>query len=112
MLKSLVVRGYIPMVAILLLMIMAYGFSSQVSGIFDQRMHRDIQAFTQQLTQAGAPQAQIKMFRVALLDVNRNTLAYVTSEVFNIVGAFCFMGIIIMTFCLTLAGRIGTHKKE
>jgi hypothetical protein len=112
MLKSLVVRGYIPLIAILFLMIMAYGFSSQVSAIFDQRMHRDIQVFSQQMSQAGAPEAQIKAVRAVLLDVNRNTLAYVTSEIFNIVGAFCFMGIIIMTFCLTLAGRIAAHKKE
>lgn len=110
--RNMMLRGIIPLIAILVLMIMTYAFSYQVSTIFDQRMHRDIQAFTQQLTQAGASQAQINVFRCAMLDVNRNVLAYVTSEAFNIVGAFCFMGIIIMTFCLTLAGRIPAKKEE
>jgi hypothetical protein len=110
--NNMIVRGIIPLLAILVLMIMAYGFSFQVSNLFDQRMRRDIQVFTRQLTQAGVPQAQIKVSRSVLLDMNRDTLSYVTSEVFNIVGAFSFMGIIIMTFCLTLAGSIAAQKKE
>lgn len=110
--RNMMMRGIIPLLAILVLMIMTYGFSSQVSAIFDQRMHRDTQTFTLQLIKAGVPQAQINVLRGAMLDVNRDILAFVGSEVFNIVGAFCFMGIIIMTFCLTLAGRIPAPNKE
>jgi len=105
-------RGLVPALGILLLMISAYWHSSQVSNLYDQRMHQDIQSFTQELTREGLPSGQIKAFRSALLDVNRHTLGLVTSEVFNIVGTFSTMGIVIMVFSLAMAGRIENRKKE
>jgi len=110
--KSLYFRGGVVLVGILLLMILAYGYSSMVTAMYDQRMHEDIQGLTQSLAQSGMPQEQIKALRSVLLDINRNTVSLVTSEVFNLVGVLSVMGIVIMSFSLTLAGREDGQKKE
>lgn len=110
--KYLVMGGVVPMVGILILLNMVYSYLFQVENLYDQRMHRDMQNFTQELIQSGMAQAQINAIRSVLLDMNRNTLNYVSSEVSNLAGTFTAMGIIIMSFSFALAGSIPNQKKE
>jgi hypothetical protein len=110
--KKIILRGIIPLVGILLLMLMAYWHSMQAEKIYDERMHRDIQGFVSELTQAGMPQTQVKVFSSALLGMNRNMLNYVYSEVSSLVSTFATMGIIIMVFSLALIGQLAQQKDK
>ena len=110
--KYVIWGGIVQVVGILILSVLAYEHSFQVYNMYDQRMHRDVQTFTQDLSQAGVSEAQIKILRSLMLDMNRNTLSYVSSEVSNIIGILTVMGIIIMSFSMGLAGKAANQKKD
>ena len=111
--RNLVVRGLVVVVGILLLQVLGYWHSSRVSSMFDERMHRDVGSLVQELGKTGMPAAQVQAFRTVMLDMNRNTLAYVSSEVFSVVGTFTTIGLIIIFFSLALTGKIsGGNKNE
>ena len=110
--KYLILGGIAPMIGVLLLMVLAYGHSFNVERMCDDRMHRDILGFTQDLQKTGMSPAQVQTFSTVLLDMNRNIIGYVSSETSNLVCVFSFMSIIILSFSLALAGRITEQKKE
>ncbi|MGC1422748.1 MAG: hypothetical protein WA815_10410 [Terracidiphilus sp.] len=51
----------------------------QVSRLFDEAMHRDIQQFSNTLAQSGATKEQAQAMVSVLNDVNHHTLSYVSS---------------------------------
>jgi predicted PurR-regulated permease PerM len=109
--KSALLSSLISMVAVLLLIIIAYSHSLAVSRMYDQRMHADIQASAQQLSAAGLSSAQVQALQSVLNEVNHHTLSYVSSEVDSVIGTAGFMGVIIMTAVLALASRTAKESK-
>ncbi len=110
--KNIVATGFVPLVGILLLMMLAYAHSFQVSKMYDERMRQDIQRYAQELTSVGVADDHVKVFRSIMLNVSHNTLSFIASETSNVVGAFSVMGIIVMSFSLALASRINALSKE
>jgi hypothetical protein len=98
-------------VGVLLVTIVAYVHSNAVSRAYDERMHRDIQGFGQQLAQTGLPQEQIQTLQSILNDINHHTLSYVSSEADASIGATGFIGIIVISVVLALAGKL-TGRNE
>jgi predicted PurR-regulated permease PerM len=110
--RSSIVAGVAALAAVLLLMALAYSHSQKVESLYDERMHRDIQAFTQQLAQAGVPEAQVKAYRTVLLEMNRNTIAYVSSEIWSLTGAFSTMVIVVSGVGIALAVRARPRRDD
>ena len=79
MLKRVLIQSSIVLAGILVLMSLAYWHSMQVSRLFDEAMHRDIQQFSNTLAQSGATKEQAQAMVSVLNDVNHHTLSYVSS---------------------------------
>ena len=109
--KRVVLSGFIPMIGVLFLTMLAYEHSLSASRRYDERMRADIQACAQQLTQAGLPGAQVQAVQYVLNEVNHHSLSYVSSEVDSVIGTAGFMGVIIMSAVLGLAARAPDQTK-
>jgi predicted PurR-regulated permease PerM len=110
--KSTLLSGLIPMLGVLALTIIAYSHSLTASKMYDQQMHRDIQASAQQLAQAGLSSTQVQSLQSVLNEVNHHTLSYVSSEVDSVIGTTGFMGLIIMSAVMALAARGANQAKS
>ena len=109
--KNLTLSGFVPITGVLMLMILAYMYANEVSSMYNERMRRDNREFTQALLQQGVPPAQVGSYRAVLVDVKQNTLSYVNSETTNIIFVCALMAIVIMSYSLTLAGRLKDLEK-
>jgi hypothetical protein len=109
--KSEIAKGKI-LLSILFLIILAIGFSLFEETMYIKDMNRDIQSFTQELTQTGMAPAQIQVFRSVLLDVKQNTFNYVSCVVLILIICFSNIGIILMNFSHTIVGKIAEQEKE
>lgn len=110
--KTKIVREIVPVIGILLMMILAYSFSFRIENAYNQRMHRDIRILSQEMIQSGVTPLKVEIFRSFLLEEKRNTSSYISSEVFNLIGVFTFMSIIIMSFSISLTGILANRKKD
>jgi predicted PurR-regulated permease PerM len=110
--KQMLWSGSAAVVSVLLVTVIAYVHSNAVSAAYDERMHRDIQGFGQQLAQTGLPQAQIQTLQSILNDINHHTLSYVSSEADAIIGAIGFIGIIVISLILAFVGKLTKRTTE
>lgn len=103
--KRVLLQSSIVLAGILLLMTLAYWHSMQVSRLFDEAMHRDIQQFSNTLAQSGATKEQAQATVSILNDVNHHTLSYVSSQSDLVIGTIASTAILVMTAVLGLAAR-------
>lgn len=105
MLKRVLIQSSIVLAGILVLMSLAYWHSMQVSRLFDEAMHRDIQQFSNTLAQSGATKEQAQAMVSVLNDVNHHTLSYVSSESDFVIGTMASTAILVMAAVLGVAAR-------
>ena len=103
--KRAMLQSVLVLVGVLLLMAIAYWHSMEVSRLYDNAMHRDIQQFTDALGQGDVPRAQAQALTAVLDDVHRNTLSYISSVADSLIGTIAFTGVLVMSAVLGLAAR-------
>ena len=103
--KRVLLQSSIVLAGILLLMTLAYWHSMQVSQLFDETMHSDIQQFSNNLVQSGATREQAQAMVSVLNDVNHHTLSYVSSQCDFLIGTIASTAILVMAAVLGLAAR-------
>ncbi|MBF0387985.1 MAG: hypothetical protein HQL20_09060 [Candidatus Omnitrophica bacterium] len=109
--KKVLILVMITMAGIFLSDVIAHKRSTEYASTYDKTMYRDIQNFTQELTQAGIPQAQIKSYSSVMLAMNRNTLSFVSSEASNAQSTVMLIAIIMLGLSCFLAGNICSQKE-